>query len=244
MAFEFELNKPDFYSARLGLIVLQSDETIEHEIRSAINSSIALYHSRIPCQPTVTPETLAQMKIDLPQAAELLPSSVDFDAIGYACTSGATVIGSKIVQSLVQLKHKDVAVTDPIDSVKRALKRLNCKKIAFVSPYEVSVTDVLQNHIQDEGFKITNTITFNEKNDSVVAKIREEDTLRAIIEANNNDCDAVFASCTNLKTFNIIEEAEKKIGKPVISSNLALIWNMFELAGIKKVQAPGILFNS
>ena len=38
-----------------------------------------------------------------------------------------------IHESLVQSKHKDVAVTDPIDSDKKALKRLNCKKIAFVS---------------------------------------------------------------------------------------------------------------
>ena len=97
--------------------------------------------------------------------------------------------------------------------------------------------------MENLGFEITNLICFEEDNDSVVAKISEEDTLRAIIEINNSKNEAVFASCTNLKTFNIINEAESKIKKPVISSNLALAWNMFNISGIKTSNAPGALFN-
>ena len=46
---------------RLGLIVLKSDETIENEFRQIIPGQCDLYHSRIPSQPEVTPETLMQM---------------------------------------------------------------------------------------------------------------------------------------------------------------------------------------
>lgn len=243
MSFKYKLNNDDFYSARLGLIVLQSDETIEQEFRSSIDDQkLALYHSRIPSQPTVTPQTLATMHDDLPKAAELLSSSIQFDVIGYACTSGATVIGSELVKSLVQSKHKNVCVTDPIDSAVASFKKLNCKKIAFVSPYEASVTTLLSNHIKDKGFEIVKTISFDEKNESAVARIREEDSLRAIVEVANSECDCVFISCTNLKTFSIINEAEKEIGKPVISSNSALLWNMMKLANVKTTQGPGILF--
>ena len=65
----------------------------------------------------------------------------------------------------------------------------------------------------------------------------------AIVDVNNSSNEAVFASCTNLKTFNIINEAEKSIKKPVISSNLALAWNMLNISGVKNVNAPGALFN-
>ena len=38
---------------------------------------------------------------------------------------------------------------------------------------------------------------------------------------------------------------EKKLGKPVISSNLALAWHMMKLAGIKTTGlGPGKLFES
>ena len=69
------------------------------------------------------------MEINIPNAAELLPSSVNYNVIGYACTSASTIIGTEKVQSLIQSKHSNTNVTDPIDSVKKALKKLNCKKI-------------------------------------------------------------------------------------------------------------------
>jgi maleate isomerase len=46
------------------------------------------------------------------------------------------------------------------------------------------------------------------------------------------DCDAVFVSCTNLRVAEIAEEAERRIGRPVLSSNLALAWHMLTLAGL------------
>ncbi len=243
MSYNFELIKPDFYKASLGLIVLKSDETIEHEFRSILDNNISLLHSRIPCHPKVTPETLSKMEIDLPAAAELLPSTRRYNVIGYACTSASTIIGSDRVKSLIQSKHANIEVTDPIDSVIKALKKLNCKKISFVSPYSTTVTEVLKNYLEKKGFEITNIICFEEDNDSIVAKISENDTLRAIIDINNSDNEVVFASCTNLKTFNIINEAESLIKKPVISSNLALAWNMLTISEVKNVNAPGALFS-
>lgn len=243
MSFKFKLINSNFYDATMGLIVLKSDETIEHEFRSILSSNISLMHSRILCHQKVTPETLTEMEIELPKAVELLPSSVNYNVIGYACTSASTIIGTDKVKSLIQSVHFNVQVTDPIESVKKALNKLDCKKIAFVSPYSEIVTDVLKKYIEEHGFQITNLICFDEDDDSIVAKISENDILRAIIEVNGSENDAVFVSCTNLKTFNIINKAEDRIKKPVISSNLALAWNMLNISGVQNINAPGILFN-
>ena len=42
MEKNFKLDDPDYYSMRFGLIVLQSDETIEQEIRSTLDESVAI----------------------------------------------------------------------------------------------------------------------------------------------------------------------------------------------------------
>ena len=42
------------------------------------------------------------------------------------------------------------------------------------------------------------------------------------------DADALFISCTALPVLNIIEKLERKINKPVLSSNQALIWETLE----------------
>jgi maleate isomerase len=39
-------------------------------------------------------------------------------------------------------------------------------------------------------------------------------------------------SCTNLRTAEVIEDAEARLGKPVISSNQALFWHIRKLAGL------------
>ena len=58
-------------------------------------------------------------------------------------------------------------------------------------------------------------------------------------------CDAVFLSCTNLRTLNVIPEIEARIGKPVLSSNQVLAWHLLRLAGCHAVDdAPGVLWRN
>ena len=237
---KFVLDNENYYHARLGLIILQSDETIEQEIRATLPSNISINHSRIPCDKIVSSENLSQMQIDLPTASELLPK-IKYDSIGYACTSGATIIGSSEVEKLISSKQESGLVTDPIKATKEALINLNCHNIAFVSPYEQSVTEAMRLNLHHDGFKIKDQISFNETDDTVVARIAEEDSLKAIIDIGRNDVDAIFISCTNLKTFNIIDKAEKVLQKPVISSNQTLIWHMLKPLKINK-KGPGLLF--
>ena len=72
----------------------------------------ALYHSRVPSDPEVTAETLARMEAALPAAVSLLPP-VDFNVVGYGCTSGATIIGEPGVERAVHSVRPGVAVTNP-----------------------------------------------------------------------------------------------------------------------------------
>ena len=53
----------------------------------------------------------------------------------------------------------------------------------------------------------------------MVARISEQSVLDSICAIGQHpDVEAVFASCTNLRSFNIIERAEATIGKPVITA--------------------------
>ena len=78
-----------------------------------------------------------------------------------------------------------------------------------------------------------------------VAQISEASTLAAILEAGAADgVEAVFARCTNLRAFGIIDGAKAQLGLPVISSNLALAWDMLRRAGVEATGwGPGRLFS-
>ena len=62
---------------------------------------------------------------------------------------------------------------------------------------------------------------------------------------NSNDAEAIFISCTALPIMEIIEKIEKKITKPVLSSNQVLIWDCLRSIKINnKIKNYGLLFRN
>jgi len=238
MALKYDLAPPRI--ASLGLIVLETDETLENEARRAIPPEASLHHTRIHSAPMVTPETLARMEADLPHAATTFPGHVTYDAIGFCCTSGATVIGQDKVAAAVRSAHPTAQTTDPITAVMAALTALGAKRIGLLTPYTLDVSGAMQTLLEENGFKITSFGAFEEAEEAKVARISEPSTLAAMREVGGGDVDAVFASCTNLNTFGVIEAAEEALAIPVVSSNSALIWHLCYLAGLR-ADVPGVL---
>jgi maleate isomerase len=243
MALNYQLDQGFGGGARLGMIVLSTDETIENEARSIMaGRDVSLLHARIPAQPDVTPQSLAMMAQDMPQTAALLPQGMK--AIAYACTSGATIIGPEKVQALVREHHPGVPVSNPISAVIAALGALNARRIGFVSPYVASVNAPMRAYLAQNDIETLAETSFAQKDDWTVARITEASTRAAILEiGKSNRVDAVFVSCTNLRTFGVIDSVEAELGVPVISSNLALIWHLLKLGQVEaKGWGPGRLF--
>ncbi|TRM84464.1 maleate cis-trans isomerase, partial [Sulfolobus sp. E3] len=57
-----------------------------------------------------------------------------------------------------------------------------------------------------------------------------------------NKYDALFISCTNWRTFEIIDKLEKELNKPVISSNSATLWDIVRRLQVDVQVKLGTLF--
>lgn len=246
MKLPFSTDKGFATKAALGLIVLESDETLEAELRSIFDiDGVALHHSRIANAPEITPETLKEMERELPRATKLLPRVYPLDVVGYGCTSGATVIGPDRIADIINSVHPKAKITNPISAVMAALAHLNVNKIGMVTPYVMEVSTAMIALLEDNGFSIAVFGTFEESADAQVARITTASVYDAICAiGDSSDVEAIFVSCTNLRSFDILEQAEATIGKPVVSSNQALAWHMLKLAGIESAKGPGKLFRN
>ncbi|MDR9483933.1 MAG: Asp/Glu racemase [Sediminimonas sp.] len=244
MAQAFETDGGFGTLARLGLIVLSTDESLENEARLVLGDrAVSMMHTRIPAEEDVTPDALRMMENRLPEAARLLPQGQD--AIGYGCTSASTVIGPERVAELVRGHHPGAQVSNPISAVIAALRALEVGRIAYVSPYVPSVTAPMRVYLETQGITTVIEDSFAEGDDRTVAHIAEKSSKIMVLDAiAKAKVEAVFVSCTNLRTFGIIDEVERETGLPVVSSNQALLWHMLRLAGVDaRGWGPGRLFS-
>jgi len=245
MKLDFDVDDGIGSRATLGVIVLQTDETLEPEMaRMTDLDGVALYHSRIPMVPDINPETLAGMERDLPVAARLLPPALGFDVIGYGCTSGSTVIGSDNVARAVQSVFPDAKVTNPLAAIIAAGQALGVKRLGFITPYRPEVSARMREELERAGFEIAAFASFEEGDDRVVARITERAIVAAAARvAQSATCDAIVISCTNPRCLRVIPEIEASTGVAVISSNQALGWHMLWLSGVTEpAPAFGRLF--
>ncbi|MBE1296355.1 maleate cis-trans isomerase family protein [Phycobacter azelaicus] len=243
--FPYDLTGPIGSRATLGLIVLQVDETLEQDMRRLLPGGDVAHHvTRIPSGDALTPDTIATMEGTLPAAAALLPPAAAFDVIGYGCTSGTTLIGADRVADLVRQGAASAHVTDPLSAALAALESLGIQSLAIVSPYVDSVSAPVRDAFAAQGYEVRATASFGEEVEARVARI-DPASIRAAALSVADDADAVFLSCTNLRTLDIIEDLEAVLGKPVLSSNQVLAWHMAKLAKISEVcNGPGHLFQT
>ena len=244
--FAYRLSPPP-RRPRLGLIVLQTDETVEQDFPRLVAPQTAVLHvSRVPSGAAVTVDMIAEMERALPQAASLLPAPVTFGAVGYACTSGTGLIGAARVEALVKSATRARHVTNPLTASVAAFARLGLGRIAFVSPYIAEVSTPLAEAFERAGLEIRKRLSFCERTEAQVARIDPASVYAAALEAGRAaDVEAVFLSCTNLRTLDVIDSAEAVLGKPVVSSNQALAWHMATLAGAGLApDAPGGLMRA
>ncbi len=247
----------DETAAQLGLITLETDLTIETELRHFIGDSIGtkigvgqkptILHSRIACDDEVTSENLMAMSDRFAEALALFPPGYRFDVIGYGCTSASLLIGEQTVQNIVKSYIDVDHVTTPLTGARRALKTIGAKQIGYLAPYISEISFQMCSLLEDEdGLQISAAATFGEGQDSIVGCIHPQSILEAIdaiVNEASTRLDAIFISCTSLKCAAIIETAETKHGIPVITSNSAIAWDMARLASLNVPKAgKGRLF--
>lgn len=226
-----------------GLIVLSVDETIEHDFRRLLPEDVYLHVTRLRSGDELGTETIAAMEDRLPAAAALLPPAAKFDVVAYACTSASAQIGPERIAELVGSACTTAAVTNPLTAAIAAMEALGVKRLAIVSPYVPEVAEPVCAAFAAAGINVLRTLSFGEAVEANVVRIDQASIRAAAHEVVRDlDVDAVFLSCTNLRTMDVIDGLEAELGLPVISSNLALAWQMAQLAGLDLApSAPGKL---
>lgn len=243
---EFTTDEGIGSKARVGLVVLATDLTIEHEFRQIFSSpDIGLFAARIFNDAVVSPETLSAMGPRITQTVDLILPDEKLDVVAYGCTSASMVMGEEKVFASIHESQPEAKCTTPATAAFAAFNAFGAKRIAVLTPYREDVNQIVKSYIEKAGFEVTVFGSFNEEHDPTVAKIDAKSIANAVDKLKQaGDVDMVFVSCTNVRLMDAVCEIEEKTGLPVTSSNHAMAWHSLRLAGSERLMPEwGSLYN-
>lgn len=154
-------------------------------------------------------------------------------AVAYGCTSGSYVLGSEGDAAIVEQLHDAgrTPATTTSTAVVVALRELAIHRVAVLSPHVEALNDRLRAYLASAGITVVNVVGLNLLGD--IELIDPAETSR-IVETRVMvpTAEAVFVSCTGMRTAAVIEHLERATAVPIITANQATIWHVARLAGM------------
>ncbi|MDG4853469.1 MULTISPECIES: aspartate/glutamate racemase family protein [unclassified Mesorhizobium] len=227
--------------AAIGLAILATDQTLEHEFRALVRiPGVAFYEARLFNDNDITPDTLRAIGPRIAPTVDLILPSIPLDVVGFGCTSATMTLGEEAVFAEIRKARPGVACTTPVTGALAAFKALGAKGIGLLTPYAPEINQGLVTYFTGRGLDIAAVATFDRRDDREAARISLA-SIEAAAErmAAAPGVDAIFISCTSLRVAEAVAELEQRIGIPVTSSNHAMAWHCLRLAGIDDLVPSG-----
>ncbi|MGN5238238.1 MULTISPECIES: maleate cis-trans isomerase family protein [unclassified Rhodococcus (in: high G+C Gram-positive bacteria)] len=224
-----ELNIPEFEGplVQRGIgIIAPFDLALERELWRWAPLEVSLHLARTPFEPIAVSKEMAELVSDRRHlmAATRDIMQVEPEVVAYLCSSGSFVKGVAYEKTLCDAiceAGAPVAVTTS-GALLEALHRLNLTKISVLTPYDEELTLLLRDFLAEAGTEVLRSEYLGLGGG--IWRVNYRTIAERIIGADTSESEAVFVSCTNLPTYDLIAPLERELGKPILTANQLTIW--------------------
>ena len=160
----------------------------------------------------------------------------------YACTS-ASFIGGPAGERTLRDVMAGAGLANPVTTsgaLVEALGALGVRRVSIGSPYNAELTRRLARFLAEAGYDVVGGAFLGL--DGNIAQVDSRSVYQLARATDTPDADAVFLSCTNLRTFDVLAAAERDLGKPVLSANQVSMWAALRAAGLPSAAVDQLLF--
>lgn len=222
-----------------GTVLLASDLTTERDIRHFVPPQIAACATRIPFANPTTPENVRNTLPHLADAAALIAPEAALSAIYFSCTSASATLGEVAIRHAIAQTRPGVPVVTPVSAAAAAITALGSLRPAILNPYISETGQMVIDAFSALGMELAGERCLGMANDQDMARM-DADTLTEIAcETLPEGADALFISCTALPAAQLAGRIEKRLGVPVLTSNLAALWACLRLSGFQGSHPDG-----
>jgi maleate isomerase len=217
----------DAWEKRLGLIVPSWNTVNEYEFQRVLSPSVSVHAMRLKITAD-DEENFSRMAAELPAASRLL-ADAKVQVICYGCLAGGFKGPGHDQQAVRNIEGATgipgvAAATAVVD----ALRAMQVTRISVASPYGALLNERLIEYLSGFGIEV---VALRGLGTEAHAAFTPEQNAELASEADRRESEAIFISCSNFRTLEIIEPLEEMLRKPVLTSNMCSLWKMLRVLG-------------
>ena len=231
------------YGVRLkvGLMLPSPNAVAEQQMAAMLPDGVSFQTTRLKLAGG-TREELFAMTEEVERAAELL-SHARVDLIAFHCTAASTLEPGLIdgIKARIEAVSGRGATTTG-HAARAALDALKAKKIVFLCPNRRETHEREVAFFRNSGYEVVRDQCLGVVDPALFETIAPRDFQTLATENRADEADAYFIGCTAVRSAEPIEAIEAELGRPVVTSNQAMVWHALRSSGIDdRVQGYGAL---
>jgi maleate isomerase len=208
---------------RLGLIVPSSNTAAERDFRRLMPAEVAVHSARMYLAETTAAAERVMLDDHAPQAAKDL-GTLKPELVVFSCTSAGALLGidgeRQLEANLNAWSGAEVVSTNA--AVAARLTALGLRRIAVVTAYVDELNREIEATLRGRGLDVAVIRGMGITDNYSIALVSPDEIAEfAAQSVAGVDADGVFISCTNLRAAEAADELAQRLGKPVVTSNLA-----------------------
>ncbi len=161
------------------------------------------------------------------------------DIIGFCCTAASLVGGPEGSRQIAEAitRRTGIAAVTTGTALAAAAAALRLRRVLFCSPFDEDYDRPEIDGLESFGVPIVRSSSLGLESAAQCAALTPAQIVDWIAKTDHSGADGVILSCANIRAFESVAAIEALLGKPVISSNQALVWAMSRRLGLPLLPA-------
>jgi maleate isomerase len=210
--------------ARIGLIIPSSNRLTEPQLRHFAPPELGIHVTRLQMTGKWN-RPLSALTEDIQRAsgalADAKPDVIVFHCTGHAMEEGPE--GDARTRELIK-SATGIEALSTACAIEEAIRALNLKRLILLTPYEQDANDHEIDYLRQLNIAVLHDVALALPGSDQYLALPPERWVELAAEHARDAADGYFLSCTNTTQIEAIEPIERKLGKPVVNSNQAVLW--------------------
>lgn len=229
---------PDRGSARIGVLVPFTNTNLEPDLGLLRPPGASLHWARLGDYDVDEIPDADQMAglgaADIDEPLRLI-LGVRPHVVLYGCTSATLTHGPAFDRDLADriARAAGVPTVTAAGALVHALKTLGITRVGFASPYVGAINDMAVDFLAGEGIETVARADIGRVLDNYgQGELTPSEVHDLALRADGPDAEAIVLSCTDMRSVEAIAGLEAALGKPVVCSNQAMMFQAMGLLGL------------